>query len=367
MKVDQEVITVHDLTDGYVDNNEKGVRGYGGRLDIRPPYQREFVYKDKQRDEVIQTAMKGFPLNSMYWAVRDDGDFEIIDGQQRTISLCQFVGKDFSVKGLFGTDKVGFFHNLTVDEQKKILDYELTVYQCSGTHREKLDWFETINIAGEKLSKQELRNAVYSGKWVTNAKGYFSKSGCGAVRIGSRYLSGAVNRQEYLETAIKWISDGDIEKYMGDHQHDESAIDLWHYFESVIKWVNKIFPKYDATMKGVDWGKLHREYGEHKFEAAILQKRVGELLKDKDVTNKKGVYAYLLSGDEKHLNLRAFDEDDKTTAYNLQGGKCKICKKPFPIENMQGDHIKPWSKGGKTEHDNLQMLCASCNQSKSDK
>ncbi len=367
MNVEQTIITVRELTKDYVDNNEDGVRGFGGKLDIRPPYQREFVYKEKQRDEVIHTAVKGFPLNSMYWADVGNGNFEIIDGQQRTISLCQFVGKDFSVKGLFGADKVGFFHNLTEEEQNKILDYKLTVYQCSGTHREKLNWFETINIAGEKLSKQELRNAVYSGKWVTNAKGYFSKNGCGAVRIGGRYLSGAVNRQEYLETAIKWISNDDIEKYMGDKQHKDSAIDLWHYFESVINWVNNTFTKYDKTMKGIDWGKLHREYGTHKSDAKDLQKRVDKLLKDKEVTNNKGIYEYLLSGNERHLNLRAFDEDDKTTAYNSQDGKCNKCKKPFHIDYMQGDHIKPWSKGGKTEHDNLQMLCTPCNQSKSDK
>src|SRR5690554_6759538 len=193
MEINLKNITIRDLVKDYKNNPDGGVSGYGGLLDIRPPYQREFVYNDKQREAVIDTVKKGFPLNVMYWAVRDNGDFEIIDGQQRTISICQFVNSDFSYKDRY-------FHNLSDDEQEKILDYELTVYECSGTDSEKLEWFKTINIAGEELTDQELRNAVYHGSWVTDAKRYFSKSNCPAYQIGSRYLRGTPIRQDYLET-----------------------------------------------------------------------------------------------------------------------------------------------------------------------
>ena len=96
MKITLTKITVRDLVEDYHDDGEGGVRGYGGKLDIRPPFQREFVYKDKQRDAVIETINKGFPLNVMYWAVRQDGTYEVIDGQQRTISVAQYVKGDYS-------------------------------------------------------------------------------------------------------------------------------------------------------------------------------------------------------------------------------------------------------------------------------
>ena len=213
MKIELKKITVRELVDGYQDDGEGGVSGYGGKLDIRPAYQREFIYKEKQRAAVVDTITKDYPLNVMYWAVRDDGTYEIIDGQQRTISIGQYVIGDFSFNGLY-------FHNLPSDKEKQIHDYELMVYVCSGTDSEKLEWFKTINIAGEKLSNQELRNAVYAGSWVTDAKKYFSRSGCVAYQIGREYLKGASIRQEYLETAIKWISGHQIEDYMGKHQHD---------------------------------------------------------------------------------------------------------------------------------------------------
>ena len=249
MKIELHKITVRELTAGFEDNNENGVRAYGGKLDVRPLYQREFVYKDKQRDAVIDTLTQGFPLNVMYWATREDGTFEIIDGQQRTISICQYVNGDFAFD-------FRYFHNLQPDEQDQILNYELQVYICSGTDSEKLKWFKTINIAGEELTEQELRNAVYAGSWVSDAKRYFSKTGAPAARIGADYLNGSAIRQEYLETAISWISDGNIEPYMANHQHDASAAPLWQFFQSVITWIETSFhpsKERKKIMRGVDW------------------------------------------------------------------------------------------------------------------
>lgn len=187
MDIELKEITTRELSDGFQDNNENGVVGFGGNLDIRPPYQREFIYKDKQRDAVINTITKNFPLNVMCWAVNENGTFKVIDGQQRTISICQYINGDFAYQNRY-------FHNLKNDEKEQILNYKLMVYVCSGTESEKLEWFKTINIAGEKLTEQELRNAVYTGSWVSDAKRYFSKNGCVAFNIGSDYLTGSAIR-----------------------------------------------------------------------------------------------------------------------------------------------------------------------------
>jgi len=358
MKIELKEITVRELTKGYQDNEENGVVGYGGKLDIRPPYQREFIYKDKQRDAVINTITKEFPLNVMYWAVREDGNFEVIDGQQRTISVCQFVEGDFAFNNRY-------FHNLQKDEQDQILNYKLMIYLCSGTDSEKLEWFKTINIAGEKLTDQELRNAVYSGSWVSDAKRYFSKNGCPAYGIGSDYLSGTPIRQDYLETTIKWISNDAIEKYMAEHQHEPNANELWLYFQSVINWVKAVFPNYRKEMNGIQWGVLYNEFKNQKFDSAKLEKEISKLMKDEDVTNKKGIYMYVLTRKEKHLNIRAFSDNQKREAYERQKGICVKCGEHFELNEMEADHITPWHESGKTTAENCQMLCKDDNRRKS--
>lgn len=360
MKIELKEITVRELAKGYKDNAEDGVIGYNGRLDIRPPYQREFIYKDKQRDAVINTIKKDFPLNVMYWHVREDGNFEIIDGQQRTISICQYVNGDFSFENLY-------IHNLQDDKKEQILNYKLMIYFCSGTDSERLDWFKTINIAGEKLTDQELRNAVYSGSWVTDAKRYFSKTSCAAYSIGNDYLNGSPIRQDYLETAIEWISEGKIEEYMSRHQHDIDAKDLWVYFQRVIEWVQKIFPKYRKEMKGVDWGVLYNKYKESVYDTKKLEDEILKLIDDDDVQSIKGIYYYLFTREEKHLNLRQFDDKTKRKVYEKQDGICPACKKEFKIEDMEADHIIPWHQGGKTIIENCQMLCKMDNRTKSGK
>lgn len=361
MNIELKEITIQELSNDFQDNAENGVVGFGGNLDIRPPYQREFIYKDKQRDAVINTITKNFPLNVMYWAVREDGTFEVIDGQQRTISICQYVDGDFAFQNRY-------FHNLKADEKEKILNYTLMVYVCSGTESEKLEWFKTINIAGEKLTEQELRNAVYTGSWVSDAKRYFSKSGCVAYNIGSDYLNGSPIRQEFLETAIDWISEGKIENYMATHQHDPNATALWLYFQSVITWVNATFTvKRKKFMKGIQWGLFYNKYKDVVFDTKAIEEETARLIADDEVEKKSGIYAYILTKDERYLGIRTFSDSVKQKVYENQKGICPICKNHFDISEMEGDHITPWVEGGKTIEENCQMLCKDDNRRKSSK
>jgi len=362
MKIELKDITVRDLTTGYEDKQENGVVGYNGKLDIRPPYQREFIYKEKQREAVIDTITKDFPLNVMYWAVRVNGDYEVIDGQQRTISISQFVEGDFAYKNRY-------FHNLQKDEQEQILNYKLTVYLCSGVDSEKLEWFKTINIAGEKLTDQELRNAVYSGSWVSDAKRYFSKTGCAVYGLGGSYLTGSAIRQEYFETVIGWIcgvdSNDAINKYMAKQQHEPNASELWLYFQAVISWVKVTFPNYRKEMKGIQWGFLYNQFKTKKLDHKKLEEQISKLMQDEDVTNKKGIYEYVLTDKIKFLNIRAFSDNQKREAYERQSGICPVCKEHFEIGEMEADHITPWHEGGKTSAINCQMLCKEDNRRKS--
>lgn len=363
MNIELKEITIRELSNGFEDNAENGVVGYDGKLDIRPPYQREFIYKDKQRDAVINTITKHFPLNVMYWALREDGTFEVIDGQQRTISICQYVNGDFAYQNRY-------FHNLKNDEKEQILNYKLMVYVCSGNESEKLEWFETINIAGEKLTAQELRNAVYTGSWVSDAKRYFSKTGCVAFNIGSDYLNGSPIRQEYLETAIGWINNDDsndgIKLYMAKHQKDPNATVLWMYFQSVITWVDATFTnKRKKFMKGVAWGFLYNKYKDVVLDTKAIEAETAKLIADDDVDKKSGIYAYILTRDERYLGIRTFSDSVKQKVYEKQGRKCIICKKEFDISEMEGDHITPWHENGKTIEENCQMLCKDDNRRKS--
>ena len=370
-------IKVRDLFNGYQDNGLGGVVAYGGKLDVRPAYQREFVYKPEQQQAVIDTVSKGYPLNVMYWADQGGGHYELIDGQQRTLSICTFLNNDFSCKGLFSIPQSLLFGSLTKDQQDKLLDYELTVYICDGNPSEKLEWFKTINIAGEELTDQELRNAVYAGPWVSDAKRYFSKTGCAAYGLGSKYLKGTPIRQDYLESVIYWYGDQampklDIEKCMMKHQHDPKAQDLWDYFQRVIEWVEWLFPTYRKEMKGLPWGIYYNRYHKNTYAPIALEHEIATLMADPDVTKKSGIYKYVLEKaigtiDPSVLGIRAFDDGQKRTIYEQQGGVCPHCGKKYEYEDMEGDHITPWSKGGKTELANLQILCQACNRRKSSK
>lgn len=247
------------------------------------------------------------------------------------------------------------------------MNYPLFIYVCEGNDSEKLEWFKTINIAGEKLTDQELRNAVYAGTWLTDAKRHFSKTGCAAYRLGGDYMTGSAIRQEYLETVLRWISSGAIEQYMSYHQHDENASEIWQYFQQVIAWTKMLFPTYRREMKTVQWGNLYNRYHQQHYDSQKLEQSVVELMLDEDVRKKSGIYEFLLSGDEKSLNLRGFDNKTKREAYERQHGICPICGKHFELEEMHADHIKPWIKGGKTTAENCQMLCHDDNWSKSSK
>ena len=365
MKIEAKQVTIGELIVGYINNGYDGVEAFDGKLDVRPPYQREYVYKEEQRNAVIDSVMRGLPLNIMYWSDKEDGTYEIIDGQQRTISICEFGSGVFSIP-IDG--KLLGFYNLSDETREKFLNYELLVYVCEGTDDQKLDWFHTINIAGEKLLDQEIRNAVYHGEWLSDAKVWFSRTNCPAVNIGGNYINGQVNRQDFLETAIKWISRSqniEIEEYMRIHQHDSNAEELWIYYSNVINWIKSIFKKTRADMKSIRWGDLYIKYRSKEYDSEYISGRVEELYKDIELDSKKGIYEYLLSGNSKYLNLRTFPEEIKVSIYEQQDGKCKFCNIKFPISKMHADHIKPWSLGGKTEPDNCQVLCQSCNATKS--
>lgn len=373
MKIEPKQIKVKDIFEGYSDNGDNGVFAYGGKLAIRPPYQREFVYDNAQAEAVIQTVLKGFPLNVMYWVKVGENSFEVLDGQQRTLSVMQYLKHQFSV--VLDGQKY-YWDALPNDKYNAIVNYEFMIYICEGEESEKLEWFKVVNIAGEKLTDQELRNSVYTGPWLSDAKKHFSKRNCAAKFLSDRYITGDPNRQELLEKALKGICDyqeiNDVTEYMALHKSDTDADELWQYFQDVIHWIEKIFPKYYSDMKGLDWCHLYNKYHSRTYNSSVMGAEVKRLHEDEDVQKTKGIYEFLLCRDidpfaGRLLNLRSFDRRDKMAAYSKQDGICPICKNHFTFEEMEGDHIRPWSKGGHTTPENCQMLCKDCNAKKTDK
>ena len=388
MNIDLVNIRVKDVFNGYIDKDDDGAFAYEGRLAIRPPYQRNYVYDQKQAEAVIQTALKGYPLNVMYWVLTEgsysvtqekelipseDARFEVLDGQQRTISLMQFLDHKFDIS-LNG--KRGYWDSLADDQLENLHNYPLMVYICTGTESEKLDWFEIVNIGGEKLTPQELLNKAYTGEWLTAAKKIFSMRKCVAKRLSDKYIKGDPNRQQLLEIALKGISElkgiKDHSGYMALHKSDHDADELWQYFQDVINWAQKIFPIYYAYMKGLNWCHLYNTYHMNTYNSSQMATAVKRLHDDEDVDRNAGIYEFLLCKDTdpfagRLLNLRTFEKRDKMTAYSRQNGICPVCHQHFEYDEMEGDHIIPWSKGGKTVPENCQMLCRNCNAKKSDK
>ena len=373
MRIKQLEVTIGEITKGYINNEEQGVRGYNGLLDIRPPYQREFIYNEAEQRAVINTVLNEYPLNVMYWVKRSDDaecPYEVMDGQQRTLSLCQYVAGKFAVD-------FKYFDNQPADDQKKILDYKLTVYVCEGKESEKLEWFKTINIAGKPLNEQEIRNAVYAGPFVSDAKHHFSKSNCGAYRLGKDLVNGSPIRQDFFKKALEWMADHETRNgkpqsavgYMAVHQHDKNAIPLWTYFQNVLNWAISTFnmKKFKIIMKGVDWALFYDKYHEQPLDIKAMEDRISDLIGDDEIQKPNGIIPYVLTGDERYLDLRTFKDKVKKAIWEKQNHKCAICGKEFDFELMEGDHIKPWREGGRTDIKNCQMLCRQCNRSKGSK
>lgn len=386
MKIGLEHIAVKEIIKDYVDNAEAGVVGFGGKLNIRPAYQREFVYKEEQRNEVIRTLLRGyptaeFPLNVMYWAKVSDNQFELLDGQQRTISICQFCTNGFSIN-VDGIPQN--FSNLSEEKRNYLLDYKLQVYVCEGTSDEKLEWFTIINIAGEPLTAQELLNANFTGPWLSSAKLFFMKSNSPAYSIANKYIDIEANqsRGKGLETAIKWISRGEVKQYMADHQFDNDAQELWQHFRTVIEWIESIFTTYYREMKGLDWGKLYDQFKESAYDADKIDREVKQLYADPYVQNSKGIFEYILGGskEKKLLDVRVFENAVKRAVYIKQTelaqeseeSNCPLCalghdankKMIWKFEEMDADHVTAWSKDGPTSIENCQMLCVTHNRAK---
>ncbi len=370
MTIKQIEVTVGEITRGYSNNDEQGVRGYDGKLDIRPPYQREFIYNEKEQQAVVNTVMHGYPLNVMYWVKRSDDaecPYEVMDGQQRTLSICEYVAGKFSFE-------FRNFFNLPADIQEQILSYPLTVYICEGEASEKLEWFKTINIAGKPLNEQEINNAVYAGPFVSDAKRHFSKNNCGAYRLGKDLVNGTPNRQDFLKKALEWMAQHETREehgqtivgYMAKHQHDPNANNLWSYFQNVLNWAitNFDMKHFKKIMKGLDWAYFYDRFHENTLDVSALGKQISALMKDSEIQRPGGIIPYVLTGDEHYLDLRAFDAQTKLAAWERQNHRCAICGKELDIEFMEGDHITPWRDGGRTTEDNCQMLCRECNRRK---
>lgn len=376
-------LTVRDINEGFVYNEYegKGLFGWGGKLTIQPEYQRNYIYADGKRDvAVIDSLLKGYPLGLLYFVKVGEDKYEILDGQQRVTSFGRFITDKFAIKDEHGMEQ--YFDGLAKNLQDKILDSQLTIYICEGEESEIKEWFKTINIVGVPLNNQELLNAIYSGPFVTMAREEFSNSQNANIQKWSAYIKGDVNRQEYLATALNWVSKGNIDSYMSQHRFDTNITELRTYFNSVITWASTVFKDVKSDMRGLEWGRLYETYHNNSYDPNKVSETLCKLYADPQVQDTKGICEYILGGckDTKLLNIRVFDDNTKRVVYEKQTkdaklkdiSNCPLCaigndnnkNRIWELKEMDADHVTAWSKGGSTDMDNCQMLCQTHNRAK---
>lgn len=379
-------ITIRDICDGFVYNEYegRGLFGLSGKLTIQPEYQRNYIYAQENRESgVIDSVIKGYPLGLIYFNKVADDKFEVLDGQQRITSIGRYITNKFPIKDQNGMEQ--YFDGLNQHIQNQILDTHLLIYECAGTETEIKEWFKIINIKGIPLNDQELLNAVYSGTFVTLAKEEFSNSQNANIQKWSAYVSGTVNRQDYLKTALEWVSNNNISDYMSAHRNDDNIAELKQYFTTVVDWVSSVFQNIEPEMRGLEWGRLYEKYHRQAYDPKIIESKVKELYADPYVKNRKGIFEYVLGGcvDTKLLDVRVFDEATKRAVYAQQTqhaeashtSNCPLCalghdannSKIWKLSDMDADHVTTWSKGGATDIKNCQMLCKSHNRAKGNK
>lgn len=379
--------TVGDVCKGFIyDKNEgKGLFGLGGKLIIQPEYQRNYIYGDGKKDvAVVESLLKGYPLGLIYFVLNKDGMYEVLDGQQRITSFARFVNQSWP----FAVERNGkprYFSSLDKNEQDKITNAELTIYVCEGEPSEIQEWFETINIGGVPLANQELLNASYHGPFVTRARSVFSNTGNANMNRWRTYIKGDPARQAILERALDWVSDGHISDYMSQHRYDTNIDEMKNYFDTVIDWIDSVFEYTGSEVCGLEWGRMYRQYHTNAYSKSAVADRVDELLADTQVTNPRGIFEYILGGEQDTtlLNIRVFDDRTKKAVYDKQKkdaiakgvSNCPMCaagsdnnsKRIYKLNEMDADHVTAWSKGGETSASNCQMLCKTHNRIKGNK
>jgi len=376
-------ITVQDICEGFVYNQleEKGLFGLSGKLTIQPEYQRNYIYADGKKDvAVIDSLLKGYPLGLIYFNKISDDKFEVLDGQQRITSFGRFVTNKFAIKDENGMEQ--YFDSIASDQQEKILKTKLLIYECEGEEKEIKDWFRIINIAGVPLNNQEIFNAVYSGPFVTLGKEEFSNSRNANIQKWSAYVSGSVNRQDFLERALDWVSEGNIDNYMSRNRYSDNITEMKAFFNTVIDWVSRTFKDVESEMRGLEWGRLYRTYHKQPYDPKKVSEEVKKLYEDFYVKNRKGIFEYILGGstDTKLLDIRVFDDATKNSVYATQTAEaekqgisnCPLCaighdsnkNKIWKLSEMDADHVSAWSNDGATDIKNCQMLCKTHNRAK---
>lgn len=376
-------ITIREIVDGFEYNEleGKGLFGLSGKLTIQPEYQRNYIYADGKKDvAVIESILKGYPIGVLYFNKIADDKYEVLDGQQRITSIGRFVKGKFAVKD--ANDHEQYYSGMSEEQRKLILDKELLIYICEGEEQEMMKWFETINIAGVPLKIQEIRNAVYHGPFVTKAKEIFSNSQDANVQKWSTYVAGDVKRQDFLETALDWVSDGRIDAYMSKHRNENSIDELKNHFDKVINWVSNTFTDVHSEMRGLEWDRMYRKYGDKSYNPEEVTKQVKDLYTSYEVRRKKGIFEYILGGmeDPSLLEIRIFEPSTIKTAYAQQTAKaeekgvsnCPICAsgnnnnkdRIYKLSEMDADHVTAWINGGKTDISNCEMLCITHNRAK---
>lgn len=378
-------ITIRNIVGGFVYNEleGKGLFGLSGKLTIQPEYQRNYIYASdggKREQAVIESLLKGYPLGLIYFNKVGDDKLEVLDGQQRITSVGRFVTGKFAVKDSNGNEQ--YFSGMAANKQTAIMDSKLLIYECEGTESEIKEWFRTINIAGVPLNNQELLNAVYSGPFVTLAKEEFSNSRNSNIQKWNAYVNGTANRQDFLERALDWVSQGHIGDYMSSHRNKHDISELKTYFGTVIDWVSSVFTDVESEMRGLEWGQLYETYHKQSYGPSKIHEAVQRLYGDPFVKDRRGIFKYILGGetDTKLLNVRVFDEATKRAVYARQTklakevgeSNCPLCvighdankSKIWQLADMDADHVAAWSKGGATSVENCQMLCKTHNRAK---